>query len=120
MKGNCAGVRHESVPLCLTVRTRGMEARSEPQHRTQVNLRKAGLIWVSVPPSATPDIQSWQDGIGGGGGGTLLVLTLGDLFESAKGGRAGRNVGTKLGEKSDRLTVAMKPGNAGGAKETTG
>jgi hypothetical protein len=61
-----------------------MEAEGEPQHRTKVNPRKAGLTWVSVPGIATPDIQSWQDGIEDGGGGTSFVLTQGSLCRSAR------------------------------------
>ncbi len=98
------------------VRACGMEARDVPQHRTQVKPRKAGLTWVSVPPCATPDIQSRQDGSEDGGGGKLLVLTRGDLHGSA---RCGRRLGDGLSmsmEKSDPLIRAMKPGNAGGAK----
>ena len=98
----------------------GMEARDEPQHRTQVKPRKAGLTWESVPPNATPDIQSRQDGNEDGSGGTLLVLTRGDLHGSA---RCGRRLGDGLPmsvEKSDHPIGAVKPGNAGGAKGVMG
>ncbi len=61
-----------------------MEALDEPQHRTRVKPRKAGLAWVSVPGNAMPDIQSWQDGIEDGGGGKSFVLTQGDLCGSAQ------------------------------------
>lgn len=61
-------------------RSCGMEALGEPQHRTKVKLRKALGIWVSVPIYVTPDIQSRSLGIGDGGGGTLCVLTQGDLW----------------------------------------
>jgi len=61
-----------------------MEAEDAPQHRTRVNPRKAGLTWVSVPGTATPDIQSRQDGIEGGSGGTSFVLTQGGLCRSAR------------------------------------
>jgi hypothetical protein len=67
----------------FAVRPCGMEAEGEPQHRTRVNPRKAGLTWVSVPGTATPDIQPWQDGIEDGGGGTSFVLTQGGLCRSA-------------------------------------
>lgn len=96
-----------------------MEARSEAQHRTKVNPCAGWSTWVSVPRNATPNIQTRSDSIGGGGGVKSLRLTLGDLFESADGGRPSRKAGTMLGEKSDRLIVVMKPGNAGGAKGTT-
>jgi hypothetical protein len=72
-----------SVGLCAA-RPCGMEAEDAPQHRTRVNPRKAGLTWVSVPGTATPDIQPWQDGIEGGGGGTSFVLTQGGLCRSAR------------------------------------
>ena len=83
---------HEDLESSRTepARACGMEARGQPQHRTQVKPRKAGPTWVSVPPSTTPDIQSRRDGIGDGGGGTWLVLTRGDLDGSAVcGGGAG-------------------------------
>ena len=67
----------------FAVRPCGMEAEGEPQHRTRVNPRKAGLTWVSVPGTATPNIQPWQDGIEDGGGGTSFVLTQGGLCGSA-------------------------------------
>jgi len=60
-----------------------MEAGDEPQHRTKVKPRKADLTWVSVPGNATPEIQSWQDGMEDGGGGRSFVLTQGDLCGSA-------------------------------------
>ena len=96
-----------------------MEAVDEPQHRTKVKPRKAGLTWASVPGIATPDIQSWQDGSEDGSGGTLLNLTPGDLLGSAKGGRHRGNTEPMPGEKSDHPIRAMKPGNAGGAKGVT-
>ena len=69
--------------------------------------------------NVTPSFQSRTYGIGGGGGAKFLRLTLGDLFGSAFGGRPGREAGTMPGEKSDRLVVVTKPGNAGGAKGAT-
>jgi len=79
--------RVESTPVVFAARTCGMEARGKPQHRMKMKLRKAGLTWASVLGNATPDIQPRQDGIGDGGGGTLLILTLGDLSGSAASGR---------------------------------
>ena len=105
-----------------TVRSCGMEGLDEPQHRAQAKLRKAFGVWVSVPSNVTPDIQSRPRGIGDGGGGTLCVLTRGDLHRSAASGRrgGGNDDPTMPVEKSDHLTVALKPGNAGGAKGVTG
>jgi hypothetical protein len=50
----------------FAARTCGMEAEGKPQHRTRVPPRNAGLAWVSVPDTATPNIQSRQDSIEGG------------------------------------------------------
>ena len=98
-----------------------MEAGGEPQHRTQVNPCAGSWTWVSAPGSTTPGIRPWSTSIGGGGGGTLLDLTPGDLSRSASGGRTGGGNDDRLmpGEKSDRLIVARKPGNSGEAKGTT-
>ena len=100
----------------------GMEAENEPQHRTQVKPRKAGLTWVSVPGTATPDIQPWQDGIEDGGGGTLFALIQGDLCGSATavGQKEVNDDRPMRAEKSDLLIVARKPAKAGGAKEKMG
>ena len=43
-----------------------MEAVSEPQHRTKVNLRAGSLAWVSVPSNMTPSIRRGQ-GVGEAG-----------------------------------------------------
>jgi hypothetical protein len=104
------------------VRSCGMEALGEPQHRTKVKLRKALGIWVSVLVYVTPDIQSRSLGSGAGGGGTLCVLTQGDLMVSTSCGTRGEdnNDPWMRHEKSDHLIRALKPGNAGGAKEVTG
>lgn len=99
-----------------------MEALDEPQHRAKAKLRKALGVWVSVPSNATPDIQTRPRGTGDGGGGTLCVLTQGDLHESApRGRREGGNDDPPMPvEKSDHPIVVMKPGNSGGAKGVTG
>lgn len=122
MNSNCtsevgtgrAGLRREPVRGC------GMEAGSEPQHRTGVNSGAGRLVWVSVPSNVTPDIQSRQDGTRSGGGGKSCVLTLGDLLGSAGSGRAAGDDGSMPEEKSDHLIGAVKSGNADGAKEVTG
>jgi hypothetical protein len=98
------------------VRACGMEARDETQHRTKVKPCKAGLTWESVPSNVTPDIQSRQDGNEDGSGGTLLVLTRGDLHGSAWSGRRLGDGLPRSVEKSDSPIRAGKPGNAGGAK----
>lgn len=50
----------------------------------------------------------------------MCGLTLGGLCGSANGGSDLGDEAAKLAEKSDHLVVAMKPGNAGGAKGVTG
>ncbi len=95
-----------------------MEARGQAQHRTQVKPRKAGLTRVSEQTIATPDVQSWQDGTGDGGGVKRCSLTLGDLpgptrTKTPPSSRGGPGTG----QKSDHFIVVLKPGNAGGAKE---
>lgn len=105
-----------------SVRSCGMEAVGAAQHRTKVKLRKAPVVWVSMPTNVTPSIQTRPGGIGDGCGAKLCVLTQGDLYMSATCGRAGGGDDdrpTRV-EKSDHLVVVRKPGNAGGAKEMTG
>jgi hypothetical protein len=99
-----------------------MEAGDEPQHRTKVKPRKAGLAWVSVPGSTTPDIQPRQDGNEDGGGGTLLTLTQGDLRGSAQAvdGKEVSDDLSKPTEKSDLLIVAVMAVKAAGAKGEMG
>ena len=104
-----------------------MEARSEPQHRTKVNLQAGCLVWVSGPVSATPNIRSWPGGSGGGSGGTSLCLTPGDLDRSPISPRPkawgtvreGNDNGLTSIEKSDHLVVVTKRSNARGAKGMT-
>ncbi len=118
--------RHAAIRDAATARTSarscGMEALDAPQHRAKAKLRKAFDAWASALPSATPDIQSRHRGSGDGGGGTLCVLTRGELHRSARCGRrgGGNDDPPTPVEKSDHLIVVMKPGNAGGAKGVTG
>jgi hypothetical protein len=122
VKSNCTRTHGDGMayPANEPVRGCGMEARSETQPRTYVNSDAGWSAWVSVPPNATPDIQSWQDSIRSGGGVKSWSLTLGDLCGSSSRGRPRGNTGSKPAEKSDHPIVAMKPGNAGGAKGVTG
>lgn len=104
-----------------TARSCGVEALDEPQRRAQAKLRKAIEVRVSVPPNATPEIQSRPRGSGDGDGGTLRGLTQRDLHGSATSGRReeGNDDPPTSLEKSDHLVVASKPGNSVGAKGVT-
>ena len=103
------------------VRPCEMEARSESQHRTKVNLHAGWLNWVSKRGRATPNIRSRSISNEGGGGETFLNLTPGDLSGSADCGRTekGNDRGPMPTEKSDHLIVVTKPSNVGGAKGMT-
>jgi len=103
------------------VRPCEMEARSESQHRTKVNLPAGWLTWVSKRGRATPNIRSRSISNEGGGGETFLNLTPGDLSGSANCGRTkeGNDRGPMPTEKSDHPIVVTKPSNAGGAKGMT-
>ena len=107
------------------VRPCEMEARSVPQHRTKVNLQAGLPARVSGPSTVTPNIRSWPGSNGGGSGGTSLCLTPGDLDRSIvcpmTDGRLneGDDREPMSIEKADHLIVALKLGNAGGAKGVT-
>ena len=104
------------------VRACGMEAAGEPQHRTQVNPRKAGLIWVTMLANRTPCIWSGSERYWGRRRRDIAHPYPKRSPEVHAGGRAfeGNDVCPMLVEKSDHLIVALKPGNAGGAKGVTG
>jgi hypothetical protein len=104
-----------------------MEAVSVPQPRTQVNFYAGCLGWVSVPRITTPNIRSFPVSSGSECGGTYLNLTPRDLLRSGvllartRSGKAcgGNNNRLTSQEKSDHLIVALKSGNADGAKGVT-
>ncbi len=52
----------------FAVRSCEMEACSEPQHRSKVNLQAGLPVWASGLPSVTPDIRSWSGGEAGAAG----------------------------------------------------
>ena len=125
---------HESIratevaEVGFAVRSCEMEACSEPQHRTKVNLQAGMLTWASGPSSVTPHIRSWSGCSGGGSGGTSLCLTPGELERSRRcddsptdlvGPMGGNDRSPMSSEKSDHLVVVTKPSNAGGAKGVT-
>ncbi len=111
-----AAVKRPSVRSC------GMEALGVTQHRTKVKLRKASEVLgqhAAQCDARYPDATSWywrRCGV------KLCTLTQGDLYVSVQRGRAGEGNDNRpmRVEKSDHLVVALKPGNAGGAKGVTG
>ena len=121
VNSSCTNINGDGIayPTCEPVRGCEMEAGSEAQHRTKVNSKAGWSVWVSVREEATPNIQSWQSSSRSGGGVKFYRLTLRDLCGSSSRGRTIGNEGSKPIEKSDHLIVAMKPGNAGGAKGVT-
>lgn len=121
VNSSCTNINGDgsAYPMCEPVRGCEMEAGSEAQHRTKVNSEAGWSVWVSVLQEATPYIQSWQNSTRSGGGAKFYRLTLRDLCGSSLRGRIFGNEGTKPTEKSDPPIVAMKPGNAGGAKGVT-
>jgi len=125
-ESNCMNGQLNLV-VSYAVRPCGMEAVSELQHRTQVNLFAGSLAWVSAPSCTTPNIRSRPGGSRGGRGRTLLNLTPRDLYRSTVSfdklscgrARAGNDNCPKSLEKSDHFIVVLKPSNAGGAKGVT-
>ena len=111
----------------FAVRSCEMEACSESQHRTKVNLHAGCLAWVSEPGRATPYIRSGSSSSEGGSGDTFLNLTPRDLDRSSVRPRTkacgrvreGNDNDPKSIEKSDHLIVVTKQSNAGGAKGMT-
>ena len=98
-----------------------MEARGEPQHRTKVNPRKAGLPGQACLPTRRPISNRGRSVVGAAAAGSHSYLTPRDLPWSGNGrGREGNDAGSMPGEKSDRLVVAMKPAKADGAKGAMG
>ena len=116
MKGSCTNLRiSDGEP----VRGCGMEAWSETPYRTKVNPCAGRVTWVSMPRVAKPNIQPKAPGTGGGDGVKKQRLTPGDLCTSAESGSPVHEVRAKRAEKSDHPIVALKAGNAAGAKGVT-
>ena len=98
-----------------------MEARGEPQHRTQVNPRKAGLPGQACRLTQRPISNRGRTVVGAAAAGSHSYLTPRDLPWSGNGrGHEGNDAGSMPGEKSDRPVVARKPVKAGGAKGAMG
>ena len=106
----------------FAVRPCGMEARDEPRYRTQVNPCRG---WPDLGERALqrdaryPTVVGLVVGAAIAGRDSSLPQEI--SMGPRPGGRAygGNDVRTTPMEKSDHLIVALKPGNAGGAKGVT-
>ena len=98
-----------------------MEARGEPQHRTQVNPRKASLPGQACVSTRRPVSNRGRTVLGAAATGSHSSL-LQEISFRPRFGRAqeGNDAGSTRMEKSDRLIVATKPVKAGGAKGAMG
>ena len=103
---------HDPVRAC------GKEAGGILQHLTQVNPRKADLIWASMLANATPDIQPRSEGYWGRRRQDIDHSYFKRSLQVRLGGRVGEgNDDDPMPvEKSDLLIVAMKLAKASGAK----
>lgn len=96
----------------------GEEAGGTLQHLTQVNPRKADLIWASMPVNATPNIQPRSEWYWGRRRQDIDHSYFKRSPRVRLGGRVGEGNDddpTSV-EKSDLLIRAMKLAKAGGAK----
>jgi hypothetical protein len=100
-----------------------MEAGCELQHRTKVNLSAgSGNLGKPAAPSDAryPIVVPGVIEAGAAGHCSTLLQEISIGPVSAGTALGGNDACRTLMEKSDHLIVAMKPGNAGGAKEVTG
>jgi hypothetical protein len=98
-----------------------MEARGEPQHRTQVKPRKAGLSGRACLPTQRPISNRDRTVLGTEAAGSCSFLPQ-EISPGPHDGRAqeGNDAGSKPGEKSDHPILARKPVKAGRAKGVMG
>ena len=98
-----------------------MEARGEPQHRTKVNPRKAGLSGQACTLTQRPVSNRGRTVVGAAAAGSHSSLPQ-EISCGPQDGRAreGNDADSMPEEKSDRLVVAMKSVKADGAKGAMG
>ena len=96
----------------------GEEAGGILQHLTQVNPRKADLIWASMPVNATPNIQPGSEWYWGGRRQDIDHSYFKRSPQVRFSGRIGEgnDDDPRPVEKSDLLIQALKPAKVGGAK----
>ena len=102
----------------------GMEARDEPQYRTQVN-PTAG--WSGPGECASQHEAQYPTGAGGVVGAAIAghcsplpqEISSGPRPQGRGSVQGGNDAYAMPVEKSDHPVVALKPGNAGGAKGVT-
>ena len=114
-----------SIAFIFAVRPCGMEARGEPRYRTQVNpyAGRPGLGECAWQHEAQyPTVTKLVVGAAIARHCSSLPREISTSPSPDGGGRrhGGNDVLPMLAEKSDHPIVAMKPGNAGGAKGVTG
>lgn len=98
-----------------------MEARGEPQHRTQVNPRKAGLPGQACDSTRRPVSNRGRTVVGAAAARSHSSLLQESSFRPRFGrAQEGNDAGSTRREKSDRLIVATEPVKAGGAKGAMG
>ena len=123
VEGNCTRQPlDECTTVVFAVRTCGMEAGCEPQHRTQVNLyagfpdlgERARKRDAQYPSVAVGVLEA-------GAAGHFSTLPQEISIDPRLIGKArgGNDECLRSMEKSDHPKVAWKPGNAGGAKGVT-
>jgi hypothetical protein len=96
----------------------GEEASGILQHLTQVNPRKADLIWASMRVNVTPNIQPRSEWYWGRRRQDIDHSYFKRSPQVRLGGRVGggNDDDPMPVEKSDLCILAMKPAKAGGAK----
>ena len=99
----------------------GMEARGEPQHRTQVKPRKAGLSGQACSATRRPISNRGRTVLGTEAAGSCSSLPQ-EISPGPPCGRAqgGNDAGSMPGEKSDHPIIARKPVKIGRAKGVMG
>jgi hypothetical protein len=104
--------------LHVPARACGEEAGGILQHLTQVNPRKADLIWASMLANAMPNIQPRSEWYWGRRRQDIDHSYFKRSPQVRFGGRVGEgnDDDPMFVEKSDFLIRAMKPAKAGGAK----
>src|SRR3990172_5521115 len=118
-------LHEEEAGLCTAeafpARACGMEARGQPQHRTQGKTRKAGLSGQACRSTRRPISNRDRTVLGTEAAGSCSSLPQ-EISPGPPCGRAqgGNDAGSMPGEKSDHPIIVRKPVKAGRAKGVMG